>query len=219
MELEDRVRTLMRAGLNQAAISAILDIEPSEVVDATIGIEVSPAAGVFDRAALYRSPGVITETFQRANSPATQGTMLQGRMSLAAIPLPAGKRIQRARFSTQGSAVTAPTNQWCALIRPSDRLVLSKSNNKLAEAWNVNEIKTFDGLDYTPAVDELAWVGIVVTGGGNFNYLGLPHGNPANIPMICGTLNGPFTTPAAFPATAPLIGSLTDPIPWCELAD
>ena len=157
---------------------------------------------------LWLPPGVVAETYPRAWTGST-GQPVSGTLRLMAITVPANTQIRRAML-VAATTVTAPTNQWVCLVRPSDLAVLTKSNNKLTEAWAQNQAKTFDGLSYDVGlVDEALYLGYVITASTMPNFpLMVGHAGLNTVaPMPSATSTTGLTTPASLGATAAALTS------------
>ena len=83
-----------------------------------------------------------------------------GQLWITSVVIPAGKRIRRVIFVNFSTPTpTGLANQWALLANPNTGEILSKSTDRTNEAWAPYTPKTFTGIDYTPAVDEVVHAG------------------------------------------------------------
>jgi hypothetical protein len=105
---------------------------------------------------------IFAETIDR-RSYSSGNTPTSGQLTMGLCVIPAGKTITAVSIVSNVASATI-SNCWVCLVRPSDGLVLSKSTDFGATIWTANTLRKFTGLNYTPAADELVYVGLVYVG-------------------------------------------------------
>ena len=160
----------------------------------------------------YVLSGALYETFDRNLCDEVNTSLLSsGRLSLAAIWLPAGTTISSISFWSATTAAGTPTNQLFGLYDSSLNLLRSSSNDTTT-AWAANSRKTLSlTSSFTTTYSGIHYLGIMVTAttvptikgntaktGGQLN---------AGAPSMGGTSNTGLTT--SLPATANAPGTVT----------
>lgn len=149
--------------------------------------------------------GQLYERFDRSLcDEVNTAALASGRLSLAAIYLPAGVALSNISFFSATTAANAPTNQIFGLFDIS-RNLLRATNNDTTTAWAANSLKTLALTSgFTTTYSGLHYIGIMVTATtvptlkGNLAKVGGQLSAAA--PSMGGTSNTGLTT--ALPATA-----------------
>lgn len=166
--------------------------------------------GVFNNG--YVLTGALYETFDRNLCDEVNTAVLSsGRLSLAAIYIPAGVTVNSISFWSATTAAGTPTNQLFGLYDLNLNLLRS-SNNDTTTAWAANSRKTLALTSaFTTTYSGLYYLGIMVTA----TTVPTLKGNTAKVggqlnagaPSMGGTSNTGLTT--ALPATANAPGTVT----------
>ena len=157
---------------------------------------------------LVLPPGVFAQSIPRFSATSTLSAT-SGQLRLMAVVVPGGRQITKA-FAVTTQAGSSLTNQWACLVRFADLTVLSTSADLGAAAQSQGGLVTFTGLNYTPAADELLYVGVVMVGGAPWfsgaSYSGSTNqiGPAVDIPplLVANSNMSGLTTPASLGATA-----------------
>jgi hypothetical protein len=106
--------------------------------------------------------------------------------------IPAGRTVTNITVWSGSTAMVAPTNQWFTLVRVSDKAILAKTVDDTNVAWATTTAKTLAlSATYTPTVNTLAYIGIVITAG--------------TMPTVSGVIGL-----GAVNGTAPIVAALAD---------
>lgn len=159
-----------------------------------LGIQAHPGAATLPRNNTFSSTGALTSgTLQCVG-----GVLLKPNVRYTSITAISGSQ-----------AAVAPTAQWFAAIRLSDRAVLAKTADDTNVAWPAFTKKTlaisggFVVEDYTAV-----YLAILMAAGTPINLFGLiPSGaSPtSDAPILCGSSTAALTTPGTLGATAAAI--------------
>lgn len=167
---------------------------------------VPPVLG--DNNPLLMPPGVFSQNVLRAHATSAI-SVSSGQLRLMGLLAPAGKQITKVWVSPSQSP-GAVTNQWACIVRPSDLAVLSKGTDLGSTAFPATgQPLILPGLDYTPATDEMIYIGVVLVGGSPWvvgvSYSGssTSPGPAADLPpMLVGNSTAGLTNPASLGANA-----------------
>lgn len=157
--------------------------------------------------------GALDETIPRELAVGAYTAVLGTLHLFGQVELLAGVPVTNLATRTSTTLVTTPSHQWMTLVRVSDRAVLAKTEDRLAEAWAANTKKSFAvaGGPYTPSEDTLAYLGLVTTGATAGTIRCSATGDSglyAEPPIKAGTSNTGLTVPGDLGATAAAITAI-----------
>lgn len=90
-----------------------------------------------------QSAGSVLESMSRNSAVNVAIALTSGAMRLVLATIPAGKTLSTLTAVSGSTAAVAPTNQWMAVFRKSDGVLLSVTDDKGAAAWAANTAKSF----------------------------------------------------------------------------
>lgn len=156
--------------------------------------------------------GALTEVgVGRYNAMSSQAVLTSGTLRLSGMcVLPKDRVVASITIPSGSTAAVTPTNQWFCLVRVSDLAVLRKTTDDTTTAWGAGSNKTLSlSSSYTPAGDELVYLGVLVVAGTVPTIVGWSINQSVTFiaPITCGNSTTGLTTPASLGATAAVIGS------------
>lgn len=156
--------------------------------------------------------GALTEVgVGRYNAMSSQAVLTSGTLRLSGMcVLPKDRVVASITIPSGSTAAVTPTNQWFCLVRVNDLAVLRKTTDDTTTAWGAGSNKTLSlSSSYTPAGDELVYLGVLVVAGTVPTIVGWSINQSVTFiaPITCGNSTTGLTTPASLGATAAVIGS------------
>lgn len=156
--------------------------------------------------------GAITEAgVGRYNAMSSQAVLTSGTLRLGGMcVLPKDVAIASITIPSGSTAAVGPTSQWFCLVRVSDLAVLRKTADDTTTAWGSGVNKTLSlSSTYTPAADELVYLGILVVAGTVPTILGWSINQSVTFiaPITCGNSTTGLTNPASLGGSALAVGA------------
>jgi hypothetical protein len=159
---------------------------------------------------LWLPGAAVDDTIARADvTSATAQALTSGTLHLAGgVVLPAGAQVTRVGFVSGSTAGATMTNQWFAIVRQSDLVVLAVTADDTSTAWAANALKELILASPLQLADDTpVYLGCMVAGTTTPNLAGSALSNAViaglgGTAKLSGTSTTGQTTPMAAGATA-----------------
>lgn len=162
---------------------------------------------------LWLPGAAVDETMRRVDATsATAQALTSGTLHLTgAIVLPGGVPVSRVGFVSGSTAGATMTNQWFAIVRQSDLVVLAVTVDDTSTAWAANTLKELVLSSPLQIVDDTpVYLGVMVAGSTTPNLAGATLSNAViaglgGTAKLTGTSTTGLTTPIAVGTAAAAI--------------